>query len=122
MARSVDTVNLTGEKGIERYANYEHEFSLWKDDEFSQPASVTNYTAELEFRDKPDGTLLFLATTENGYLAVISQSVVLSVPGAITGAWTFVSAQYDLFVISPTGKRSKVARGSVVVYPSITQL
>lgn len=118
MARTVDTINLS----IERYENYKHELALYSDTEYSVPANTTNYTAEMEFRDKPGGTLLFLATTGNGYLSVGQSSVTIEIPSAIIGAWTFTAAQYDLFVISPVGKPKKVAKGSVVIYPSVTQL
>jgi hypothetical protein len=117
MARSVERVNLT----IEDRSHYEAKISVWADAEKSIPVYILNYTAQMEFRDRPGGTLLFSASTSD-YLTVGESFVTISIPSAIVTAWNFTSAQYDLFVISQTGKPSKVARGAVVVVPTITEV
>lgn len=118
MSAKVDKVNL----GIYKYQTYTHNFRVWADDDKTSSASVSGSTAKLEFRDEVDGTVLFTATTSNGYLSVGVYIVTLKIPSDVVKAWTFISALYDLFVISSEGDATPIARGTVTITPSITHL
>lgn len=117
MGENVDRIVLK----IQDRSHYEATFNVWSDSDKSIPAYIRDYTALMEFRDKPEGTLLFSASTDN-YMTVNQSSITISIPSAVVTAWDFKSAQFDIFVISPTSKPSKVVRGTVIILPSITEV
>lgn len=48
-------------------------------------------------------------------------AVQLSWPASISTKWSSVKCEYDLFLIDPEGKRSRVAYGDVVIRQKVTQ-
>lgn len=116
MPNPVDNVPLS----IYRYSRYTHRFTVVDADELA--VDVMGYTALLEIRASPDSAVLHTASTANNQLMTGADGTVdLAIPGEEVGDWDFSTAQYDLFVISPSGNPYAVARGRVRVYPAITQ-
>lgn len=114
MPNPVDNVPLS----IYRYSRYTHRFTVVDADEAE--VDVTGYTARLEIRASPGSAILYTATTDDDLMTGADGVVDLAIPGETIGDWAFSTAQYDLFVISPSGNPYAVARGRVRVYPAIT--
>lgn len=54
-------------------------------------------------------------------LTLVGTSVVLRIPAAVSSAWGWRLARYDLEVEAPDGKVTRLVEGSVVVRPEITR-
>lgn len=99
--------------------------ATWKDSS-EVPINVTGYTAKLQIRTGPGSATALI--TKDSTLASITLGGALG-----TVAWSFTNAelttlssaarsplQWDLFMTSPTGKKTKILKGSVTVDPQIT--
>lgn len=107
---------------IEQGADYVMTFR-WRDP-VGVPIDLTGYTARMQFRKtKPDTAILLSATTENFYIVLGGAlgTVNLAIPNAITAAFTFVRAVYDMELISPAGVVTRWLEGGVEVSQEVTR-
>ena len=119
MANPVPKVNLS----IYKNSTYKHAFLI--EDGAGAPVDLTGYAAKLDMRasaatDPP----LYQATSSDALSILPDGMVMLEIPATDIEAWEFDSAQYDL-VLQPAADPDQsvcVARGSVVVYPHITDI
>lgn len=89
--------------------------------ENKQPKSLVGYTGKAQIRSTPESTLVL----EEFHLEFVeprtSGRVSFSLSATETAALVFTTAAYDLFIVSPTGIKSKLLKGSVTVVPSVTK-
>jgi len=120
MGFAVTKVNMYIPQG----ATYGHKF-LYRQESDESIISLNGYTARLHIRDKVTSTAaLYEASTDEGDGITITGSqgeVYLEIPAAITAAWTWTRAVYDLEIISGIGKVTRIAEGNVKVSPEVTR-
>lgn len=107
---------------IPQGSTYGHRF-LYRQESDDAIIALNDYEARLHIRDKvTSASTLFEATTDDYITITGSQGIVyLEIPSAITTAWTWTKGVYDLEIISPTGKVSRIAQGNVKVDPEVTR-
>jgi hypothetical protein len=119
MANPVAKANMA----IYKNSVYTHRFNI--NDSADSPVDLTGYSAKLDMRAETATDPALYQATELDDLAVNPAGyVVLTIPATAIEAWEFDSAQYDL-VIQPGGVADDsicVVRGTVTVYPSITDI
>ncbi|MFP4036996.1 MAG: hypothetical protein ACLFUE_05700 [Desulfobacteraceae bacterium] len=65
---------------------------------------------------------LYEATTDDDIIITAPQGeVYLEIPAETTAGWTWTRAVYDLEIVSPSGKVSRIAEGNVKIYPEVTR-
>jgi hypothetical protein len=118
MGFSVTKVNLYIPQG----ATYGHRF-LYRQESDDSIIALNDYTARMHIRDKVTSTSTLFEATTDDYISITgSQGIVyLEIPADITAAWTWTKGVYDLEVISPAGKVSRIAQGNVKVDPEVTR-
>jgi hypothetical protein len=88
--------------------------------------NLTGYTARLQIRDKQTSTEPLLAlTTENGGLtlggAAGTIALVISAAGTMTLSDALLTGIYDLELIAPAGRVTRLLRGNVTIAPNVTR-
>jgi hypothetical protein len=109
------TLNIEVEQG----ASWKKTFTLLKENK--QPKSLVGYTGKAQIRSKPDSSTIlgeFVVTFVEPHT---TGKVTMSLTPVQTLAFTFATASWDLFVVSPTGVTTKIVKGSVSVTPSVTR-
>lgn len=88
--------NLTIEQGATFDKSY-----LWKAGKPLVPVDMTGYTGRMQIRTVVDSvTVLHELSTMNGEITLGSNGIVrMTIPAAITEAFSFTSAVYDLEII-----------------------
>lgn len=84
---------------------------------YRPPVDITGFDAVMKVYDKEGGTVLLTLTPANGGLVVDVAKYVIGVvmTAAATAALTWKKGVYDLDAISPSGRVTTVAAGSIVV-------
>lgn len=77
--------------------------------------TLIGWTAAAQIRATPDGPILATFTA-----TIVGVTVRITATKEQTVAWTFVAAQWDLIMTSPTGTPSPLCAGWVRLYPTIT--
>jgi hypothetical protein len=82
-----------------------------------QSQDVTGWTAAGQIRATPtsDSVLCQLDLTPDG------TDVMLFIPAAESSTWTWTKARYDIEVTSPSGDKSRIIKGLVIVDPEVTR-
>lgn len=107
--------------GIAQHSTFTKNLT-WKD-ENDAVIDLSSYTAKLQVRAAPDGTVLLELTTENGGIAVAATepNIVLTIAAATTAALTWGEASYDLVLVAPSGTRRRLLEGRAFVLAGITE-
>jgi len=120
MGFNVTKVNMYIPQGT----TYGHNF-LYRQESDDSIIVLSAYTARLHIREKVSSTTtLYEATTDDDDGLTINGSqgeVSLEIPAAITAAWTWTKAVYDLEIVSAFGKVSRIAEGNVKVSLEVTR-
>lgn len=89
-----------------------------------QPFNLTNYRARMQVRSSAGGTMFVELTSENGRISFGGQDgrITLTIPQAVTKAFAFERAMYDLILIPPAGGgvAFRLIQGQFVVDVGIT--
>lgn len=108
------TVDLTIEQGSE----FAHRFTV-------QAFNSAGCTARMQIRETIDSPVVCELTTENGRIAMTQASadtnLDLSIATAITAAFKFTKAVYDLEIVPSSGKVFRLVQGKVKVSPEVTR-
>lgn len=108
---------------ISQGSDYDHTFVYTEKDGVT-PIDITGFTVRMKFRpDYDDATILYEATTALGQFTIpngIDGEIELSIPNADTTAWAFDEAVYDIEIVSPTSKVTRILQGVVVITPEVT--
>lgn len=99
---------------------------------FELPVTVTmvltGYSARMQIKDKVGGTSTADLTTANGGLTIsvgsTDSTITVLIPAATSAAWadTFVKGVYDLEIVAPSGRVTRLLKGSVAVDPEVTTI
>jgi len=89
-------------------------------DDNQQPLIVTGWTAMAQVRPKPDEPVLYEWSAANSNIVVSGSSVTLQVAAAVSSAWAWTDAHYDLELIDLGGKVYRLAQGRVCVSQETT--
>lgn len=118
MGFDVTKVNLYIPQGV----TYGHSF-LYRQESDEAVIPLNSYTARLHIRERVTSTsTLYEATTDDDLTVNGSEGEVeLEIPATETASWTWNKAVYDLEIISPDGKVSRIAEGNVKVSPEVTR-
>jgi hypothetical protein len=120
MGFDVTRVNMYIPQGT----TYGHKF-LYRNESDDSVIVLMGYSARLQIREKVTSTAtLYEATSGDGEDITITEEdgeVYLEIPSATTAAWTWTKGVYDLEIISPMGKVSRIAEGNVKVSPEVTR-
>jgi hypothetical protein len=97
----------------------------WKlTDNNGDPFDFSNYSAKMEIRDKPGGTLyLSLTSTPAAGLTInaLAGEIVPLITGAQAALFNFDKAEYDCFVTNGSGEPTCLVEGVVTLKKRITQ-
>ncbi|HJX58195.1 MAG TPA: hypothetical protein VJ325_05695 [Thiobacillus sp.] len=114
-----DKVNITVNKG----KTYDHVFT-YTDPDTGAVIDITGYSARMQIRETIDAADYVYQALSGGDISLggVTGQVALSIPAAITAAWTFVSGVYDLELVSPAGKViGLVGVSTVKTKPEVTR-
>ena len=95
----------------------------WNDSD-GVPIDLTGYTARMQFRSSvTSSTILATATTENGKITLGGAlgTIVITFSATDTTAFEFVSAVYDLELVSSSGFVTRLLEGGVEVSKEVTR-
>jgi hypothetical protein len=91
------------------------------------PVNLTGYTAKLQIRQYPNGTLVLQKATSDGSITLGGANGTISFTVSVANAATLYSAiqqgrqlKYDLIMTSPGNVYTKLLKGYVTVDPAIT--
>jgi hypothetical protein len=113
-----------GEHDITIEQGSDFEFPLTYEAPEGSVVDFTGSTVQLHARETYSSpTTLFELTTTNGgiILGGLAGTVTLKMAAAATALLSFSRAVYDLEVVSSTGKKYKVIRGSVFLKREVTR-
>lgn len=84
------------------------------------PLNLTGYTVRSQARSF-NGTLLYEWTTALGNATIVGNSVFLLWSHAVTSAWKWNNAQYDIEIVAPGGSVARIDRGTINISKEITR-
>lgn len=108
---------------VDQGSTYEHTFQYREADE-TTVIPLTSYTAEMQIREFiDDAAPVWTGTTAGGELTIDEPNgeVTLEIPDTDSDLWTFTEAVYDLEIISPASKRTRLVEGRVFLNPQVTR-
>lgn len=85
----------------------------------AEPVDLTGYTALLQIRTAPGGTLLYDASS-NITLGGTAGTIALNIPAATTAGFTWSVGVYDLLLTSSQGVATRLLTGNVTVSPAVS--
>lgn len=105
---------------IEQYASYEKKF-VWRN-KLKRAYNLTGYAAKMQVR-LPEGGEIITLSTENGRIVLggVAGSITLLLTPAETGPLNFTTASYDLKLIAPDGKHTRLLQGKITLSKGQTQ-
>lgn len=115
---SAVTYNLVIDKG----ATFQQRFT-WKDSD-GAVINLTGYTARMHIRETiAAATTIVELTTENGRITLggVAGTIDLEVAAAVTAAITQSSGFFDLEMVAPSGKVTRLVQGRVQFSPETTR-
>lgn len=104
---------------IEQGATWRKTFRLLKSNNFAK--DLTGYTAKAQFRAKASSEDILAELDVKFVSPRKCGKIVLSLTPEETAAFTFYTAVWDLFLTSPNGVHSKLLKGTVTVYETVTK-
>ena len=101
---------------------YRHTFH-YRDSVTGAIIDLTGYTARMQIRASVESATKLYDSTTLGDITVSGSfgDVLLEIPAAVTTAWTFRNAVYDLEIIDGSGKVTRLVQGTVIVSPEVTR-
>jgi hypothetical protein len=86
------------------------------------PVNLTGFSAHLQVRDRPGGTLLADFSTAAGQITLggVAGTITLIVAAAVTAAYGFDSGTYDLHMTDSLGSVTTLLAGLFVVNATVT--
>ena len=90
--------------------------------QYDTPVDLTGYTARMSIKDKIGGAVLHSLTTENGGIVIdpAAKTILLSIPAATTEDFTWSRGVYDLEMVSPAGKVTRIISGRIALSREVT--
>ena len=90
--------------------------------QYDTPVDLTGYTARMSIKDKIGGAVLHSLTTENNGIDIdpAAKTITLSIPAADTEDFTWSRGVYDLEMVSPAGKVTRIISGRIALSREVT--
>ena len=90
--------------------------------QYDTPVDLTGYTARMSIKDKIGGSVLHSLTTENNGIDIdpAAKTITLSIPAADTEDFIWSRGVYDLEMVSPAGKVTRIISGRIVLSREVT--
>lgn len=83
---------------------------------FYTPVDLVGYTATMDIKDKPAGTVLASFTSDDALsISTSGHSITLTIAAADTASYEWKKGVYNLELVSPDGVVTAVMRGNVLV-------
>lgn len=92
--------------------------------EYNTPINLTGYTARMQIRAAVTSTdIISTLSTENGKIVInpIKSTITLSIPATETAGFNFITAVYNLELISSSAIVTTIASGSVSLVKEVTR-
>lgn len=91
------------------------------------PVDVSGWSAAMQVRSRPGGTLLALLSTGDDAeadgtitLGATAGTIRLLVEADVTAAWSWDRGVYDLLLEDPDGKATRLLEGAASLSPAVT--
>jgi hypothetical protein len=92
------------------------------------PIDLTDYTAHMQIRSAPGGTIYDELTTANSritiedfsYLGTTHWRIILHFPNATSSAYSFTNGVYDLEIEDDSSVITRLIEGKVTISPEVT--
>lgn len=86
------------------------------------PKDITGFTARMTVRDRIGGTALVELTSaaDEIILDAANYTITLVLLPAVTAAFTWTKGVYDLEMVSPTGRVTRILSGSITLSKEVT--
>ena len=90
--------------------------------QYDTPVDLTGYTARMSIKDKIGGSVLHSLTTENNGIDIdpAAKTITLSIPAADTEDFIWSRGVYDLEMVSPAGKVTRIISGRIALSREVT--
>lgn len=87
-----------------------------------QPVDLTGYSGRMEIKDRIGGTVLHRLDTDDGTMVIDGPSGKISweIDAETTAAWTWRNAVYDLELVDPDGRVTRLIQGTISLSPEVT--
>lgn len=112
------------ERDIEIMQGADKTLTLQLTDNNGNAVSLTSYTAKLEIRDKPGGTLISSLTSSPAAgitITAATGTIVVAWTSAQTVLFAFDTAPYDIFITSGSSVKTCILRGNINLLHRVTQ-
>ncbi|MGS2647082.1 hypothetical protein [Streptosporangium sp. LJ11] len=110
---------------IEQGSDYDRLLQLTTQGTNPQPLVLTGYSARAQVRPNRgrDTVVLYELTSDGGGLAIDGPAghITVTIPGEDSSAWLWTEAVYDLEIVSPDGKVTRLLKGAFRVDPEVTR-
>ncbi|ASD50468.1 hypothetical protein FDI24_gp186 [Acidovorax phage ACP17] len=110
---------------IEQGATFDFQLN-WKQGKPAVPVDLTGCSARMKFREEYTSPSLFEASTDDGNITLgvaagTGANIRVLIPAAVTAAFTFDAAIYDLEIVAADGVTvRRLLQGRVIVNPEVT--
>lgn len=86
------------------------------------PQDLTDYTARMTIRDRVGGTVLAALTSAGSeiLLDVAAFTITIVISATATAAYTWTKGVYDLELVSPSGRVTRILSGTVTLSKEVT--
>lgn len=94
----------------------------WKDSA-GDPIDLTGWSAAMQVRTEPRGTVLADLSSGNGKITLGGAvgTIRLLVAATETAGWTWSRGRYDLLLTNPAGQRTRLLQGMATLSEGITE-
>ena len=118
-----DTVQQGGKVTLEIAQGATFQFDFYFTDKDGAIVDLTGYTGRCQFRESIEAADVLYDSTTSGDITITGAAgkVTLLIPVAVTTAWTWRSAVYDLELVASDGKVTRLVKGRVKVDPEVTR-
>lgn len=90
--------------------------------QYNTPTDLTGYTARLKIRSSKSSTTVILSLTDVSGITIsnVTKTITVTMTPTQTAAFTFVTAVYDLELVSNTGPVTRLIEGKLTLDKEVT--
>lgn len=87
-----------------------------------EPVDLSGYEGRMEIRDRIGGNLLHRIDTATNTMVINGPEGAISfeIDAVTTAGWTWRNAVYDIELISPDGRVTRLLQGTIALSPEVT--
>lgn len=109
---------------IDGGADFTASWPLYDADGLPLDVSAPGWSARAQVRAYQSADVVLAEWVSTGsapQFVLANSTLTLTIPGAMSAAWSWLTGVYDVLLTSPAGKSARVAEGPVYVSPPITR-